>query len=506
MSKALWGLLQHLEYRHLKGDLQTPISSLAYDSRRVLPGALFAALPGLRTDGHLYIEKALSAGAAAVLLQEGKEALLPSQAEVAFSVKTPRLALSAISAEFYDHPSLHLHLTGVTGTNGKSTTLHLINSIHQAAGFPSGAIGTLAYRLKEESRPAPHTTPEAPDLQALLAEMREQKITHVAMEVSSHALAQHRADGCYFRVAVFTNLSRDHLDYHADEEEYLSAKLRLFADPVFFPPEGKRTNVINADDPAAERIAACARGDLLTYGLDSPARVRAADLGFSPTTTEFSLHTPWGKARLAIPLLGRFNLYNALAAASVALAEGVPLELVVSVLEKATAPTGRFQRLPSDDCTVIIDYAHTPDGLEKVLKTAKGFCRGRLFVVFGCGGDRDPGKRPIMGEIAGRLAEVCVITSDNPRREDPQKIIEQILAGVPPENKAKCLVEPDRAKAIRLALGQAQKEDLVLLAGKGHETYQIFADRTVPFDDCEVAREALVEKASGRGLLKSSGK
>ncbi|NIM07030.1 MAG: UDP-N-acetylmuramoyl-L-alanyl-D-glutamate--2,6-diaminopimelate ligase [Armatimonadetes bacterium] len=487
-------LLQGLEYRHLRGDLGTPVEGLAYDSRKVCPGALFACLSGLQTDGHLHIEEALSSGAAAIMVREGKESLLPAQTSAAFAVTDTRMALAKLAAGFYDHPTAHLNLVGVTGTNGKSTTVHLIDLLHRAAGFSSGTIGTLAYRLNDESRPAERTTPEAPDLQALLAEMHGEGITHVAMEVSSHALAQYRADGCLFRIAVFTNLSRDHLDYHVDEEDYFSAKLRLFADSGFLPAQGKRVNIVNADDEAGKRIASSALGDTITYGVDSAAEVRASDLNLSAEGSEFSLDTAWGQARISTPLLGRFNIYNVLAALSVALAQEIPLETAVSVLGKADAPTGRFQRLPSDKCTVVVDYAHTPDGLGKVLKTARDFCRGRLFVVFGCGGDRDQGKRPVMGEMASRLADVCLITSDNPRSEDPEAIISQILSGIPAQYKEKCLVEPDRAQAIRAAISRAGSDDLVLLAGKGHETYQIFADRTIHFDDREVAQEALEEK------------
>jgi UDP-N-acetylmuramoyl-L-alanyl-D-glutamate--2,6-diaminopimelate ligase len=495
VPKALWELIRQIEYRHLRGDLRSPIGGLAYDSRQVRPGNLFACLIGLQTDGHLHIDEALERGAAAIMIQQGKEDLLPERAEVAFATPNTRISLASLAAGFFDNPSLRLSLVGVTGTNGKSTTVHLVNAIHREAGFSSGTIGTLAYGFNDESRPAQRTTPEAPDLQALLAEMREAEITHVAMEVSSHALVQHRADGCRFRVAVFTNLSRDHLDYHVNEEEYFFAKQRLFADTGFLPVKGKRVNVVNTDDPAGEKIASFAVGEVLTYGIDSSCQVRAAEIELSPAGSEFRVESPWGNKRLKIPLLGRFNIYNALAALGAALAEEIPFETAASVLEQTEAPTGRFQRVPSERCAVIVDYAHTPDGLSKVLATARGFCRGRLFVVFGCGGDRDPGKRPIMGEIASQLADVCVITSDNPRSEDPQKIIEQILEGIAAENRGKCLVEPDRAKAIRLAIGKAEKEDLVLLAGKGHETYQIFADRTIHFDDREVAEEALREKA-----------
>jgi UDP-N-acetylmuramoyl-L-alanyl-D-glutamate--2,6-diaminopimelate ligase len=492
--KPLEQLLAQITYQLLRGDPKTAISGLAYDSRRVTGGELFACLPGQKSDGHNYIEEVLKKGAAAIMVQQGREAAAAA-APVAFAVTEPRPALAALAAAFYDSPGAQLQLIGVTGTNGKSTIVHLINQLLRAAGFATGVIGTLAYQLQDEIRPAPHTTPEAPDLQGLLAEMRERGLSHVSMEVSSHALHQYRADGCRFPVTVFTNLSRDHMDYHGNEGEYLGAKMRLFTDPGFSPNTGKRVNVINIDDPAGRRIAAEALGDVFSYGLGVEAQIRAEAVTLTAEYSAFKLQTPWGTVEQKLPLLGKFNIYNALAAAAAGLALGLPLEQVSEVLAKATPPTGRFQQIESPLTRVIIDYAHTPDGLEKVLATAKDFCRGRLLVVFGCGGDRDPGKRPIMGEVASRLADIPIITSDNPRSEAPTKIIGQILAGVPAERRGKCLVEPDRAKAIKLAIAQAGPEDIVVLAGKGHETYQIFADKTIHFDDREVAEAALAEKA-----------
>lgn len=489
--------MAQITHQLLRGDPEITISGLVYDSRRVTGGELFACLPGQRRDGHGYIGEVLKKGAAAIMVQQGREGAAAA-APTAFAVANPRAALAALAAAFYDFPGTQLRLTGVTGTNGKSTIVHLVNQLLRAAGFATGVIGTLAYQLQDELRPASHTTPEAPDLQALLAEMRERGLTHVSMEVSSHALHQFRADGCRFPVTVFTNLSRDHLDYHGEEGEYLAAKLRLFTDPGFLPESGQRVNVINIDDPAGRQIAAGARGEVLSYGLAGEAQVRAEGVRLTAEYSAFKLQTPWGEVAQKLPLLGKFNVYNALAAAAAGLAWSLPLAQVSAVLAEATPPTGRFQQIASPLTKVIIDYAHTPDGLEKVLATAKDFCRGRLLVVFGCGGDRDPGKRPIMGEIAGRLADICVITSDNPRSEDPMKIIEQIIAGVPAALRPRCRIEPDREGAIRLAIEQAGPEDIVVLAGKGHETYQIFADKTIHFDDREVAAAALAEKAQAK--------
>jgi UDP-N-acetylmuramoyl-L-alanyl-D-glutamate--2,6-diaminopimelate ligase len=497
VTKPLEQLLAQIAYQLLRGDPKAEVSGIVCDSRRVTGGELFACLPGQKNDGHNYIAEVLKKGAAAIMVQQGREGAAEA-APLAFSVVEPRLALAALTAAFSDFPGEQLQLIGVTGTNGKSTIVHLINQLLRGAGFTTGVIGTLAYQLQDEIRSAPHTTPEAPDLQALLAEMRERGLTHVSMEVSSHALHQYRADGCRFPVTVFTNLSRDHMDYHGSEAEYLAAKMRLFTDPGFLPKNGPRMNVINIDDPAGRQIVAAAMGEVLSYGLGTEAQVRAEAVTLTAEYSAFQLHTPWGTVEQKLLLLGKFNIYNALAAAAAGLALGLPLAQVSEVLAKANPPTGRFQQINSPLTKVIIDYAHTPDGLKKILATAKDFCRGRLLVVFGCGGDRDPGKRPMMGEISSRLADLAIITSDNPRSEDPIKIIEQILVGIPDERRGKCRVEPDRAKAIKLAIEQAGREDIVVLAGKGHENYQIFADKTIHFDDREVAEEALAEKAQAK--------
>jgi UDP-N-acetylmuramoyl-L-alanyl-D-glutamate--2,6-diaminopimelate ligase len=489
-------VLRQVDFRHLKGDLATPITGVAYDSRQVCAGGVFVALsqPRHPVDGHDYLAAALANGAAALVIQEGKEALLPPGTPIAISVPNPHLALAQIATAFYSDPSAHMTLVGITGTNGKSTTAHLVNLLHKAAGHTAGLIGTIAYELAGEIYPAPNTTPLAPELQALFAKMRDRHITHVAMEVSSHALDQHRADGCRFRIAVFTNLTRDHLDYHGDPAAYLAAKARLFSDASLLPADGERLNIINGDDPAGMELARMALGKTYTYGIATEADIRARYLQLSARHTQLVLETPMGTQELQLGLLGRFNVYNALAAAGAALGEGIPLDQVVAVLREAQPPAGRFQRLASEACTVIVDYAHTPDGLEKVLATAKGFCTGRLIVVFGCGGDRDSGKRPIMGELATRYGDLALVTSDNPRTEDPQTIINHILAGIPEARCGKYRIEPDREKAIHFAIAQANPDDIVLLAGKGHEDYQIIGHEKIHFDDREVALEALKKK------------
>jgi UDP-N-acetylmuramoyl-L-alanyl-D-glutamate--2,6-diaminopimelate ligase len=491
--KTLSCLVANLAVAEVRGPLDIEIQGVAYDSRRVVAGGLFACLPGTRTDGHRYLRDALARGAAAVVIRpDGLAEVPPEASATVLVVDDARLALARIAAAYHDHPSQRLHLAGVTGTNGKTTTSYLIDAIWRAAGRTTGVIGTLAYRIGDQTFDAIHTTPEAPDLQQILADMVSGGVSHAAMEVSSHALAQRRADGCQFRVAVFTNLTRDHLDYHGDAESYLAAKQRLFADPELMPAAGDHVNVINADDPAETRLAAAARGRVITYGIDAQADLRAKHLVVDAAGTRLSVASPWGSGTLSLRLLGRFNAYNALAALAATLWEGIGLDLAASALEHVDPIAGRFQRVGSGRrCTVVVDYAHTPDGLEQALRAAREVARGRVIVVFGCGGDRDPGKRPMMGGIAARLADACVITSDNPRSEQPETIIDQIVAGVEATRRNLCAVEPDRRRAIEAAIAMAAPDDLVLIAGKGHETYQIFADRTIHFDDREVAAEAL---------------
>ena len=491
--KRLSDLFALLPEAVVAGDLGTPIAGLAYDSRRVSPGDLFACLPGERTDGHRFIPEAVAAGAAALLVRQG--AYDPAAATVpAVAAPDTRAALAAIADAFHDYPSRALRLIGITGTNGKTTTSYLIEAILRAQGRRTGVIGTLAYRIGDAIRTATHTTPEAPDLQALLAEMRATGVQEVCLEVSSHALAQRRADHCRFTCAVFTNLSRDHLDYHASLEDYLQAKSRLFFDPAFQPESGVRVNVINADDDAGPRLARQAVGVTITYGMRG-GDVIARDVALSPQSTQFRLQTPEGVSAVNLKLVGAFNVYNALAALAAALALGVDLEAAIRAVEAVDPIAGRFERVEAgQEFAVVVDYSHTPDGLEKALENARQLTRGRLIVVFGCGGDRDTGKRPLMGRLAARLADLCVITSDNPRSEDPGAIIAQILAGAGLSGRRRCRVEADRREAIRLALEEAHAGDLVLIAGKGHETYQVFRDRTIPFDDRQVATELLAER------------
>ena len=490
--KTLADLITARDGLILHGNAAVPLAGIACDSRLVGPGYLFAAVPGTRADGATYIPDALARGAAALLVARGR---VPAGLAVPVVESAAlRADLAWLAAAYHDFPSSRLELVGVTGTKGKTTTTYLVEAVLRAAGYATGVVGTIGYRIGDQELPATHTTPDACLLQELFARMVEAGVTHAAMEVSSHALDQHRVDGTQFRAAVFTNLSRDHLDYHPDFAHYFGAKARLFSDPELGPGGRPRLNVVNVDDEAGRRLLPLCRGEVATFGCSPEAQYRAGEVQLGAAGTSFKLDCPQGRARVSLRLVGAFNVHNALAALAVGVGLGVPLGQVVSALAEVPPVRGRFERVDWP-CGpgVVVDYAHSPDSLEQALASARRLTAGRLIVVFGCGGDRDPGKRPMMGEIGARLADACYVTSDNPRREQPQAIIEQILAGIPPELRGRCQVDPDRARSIRAAITAAGEQDLVLIAGKGHETYQIFADRTIHFDDAEVARQALAE-------------
>ncbi|MCR4420037.1 MAG: UDP-N-acetylmuramoyl-L-alanyl-D-glutamate--2,6-diaminopimelate ligase [Clostridia bacterium] len=490
--KPLSELLSATPVEAAGGDLEVPVSGIYYDSRAVRPGGLFVAVPGFRTDGHRFLADAVARGAAAVVV-ERREAV---PAGVAWAeVASSRRALGELAAAFYGHPAARLRLYGVTGTNGKTTTTHLIRAVLEAGGRTCGLVGTVGAQIGEEQLGAARTTPEASDLQELLARMRDRGLSGAVLEVSSHALELERLRGCAFDVGVFTNLTPDHLDFHRDMGSYLAAKAKLFR---LLDPErsGSQYAVLNADDPASTELAAVTRVPVITYGLQSRAEVRAENLGLDPAGVAFDLHWPGGRCRVRLALTGRFNVYNALAAWVVGWQEGMEPEAVNRALATVRGVPGRFERVEAgQDFTVLVDYAHTPDGLLKVLEAARGLTRGRVILVFGCGGDRDRTKRPQMGAVAARHSDLSVITSDNPRSEDPLAIIEEIRAGYVSVRRDGYRVEPDRYRAIELALGLADRDDVVLIAGKGHETCQIIGDRILPFDDRQVVREIL----SGRG-------
>jgi len=480
------------------GDSAVEITGVSYDSRKVQPGDLFACLPGTKVHGHQYIPDVIVAGAAALLVEDAGVA--PAGVPTVVAADS-REALAWISAAFFGNPADALTLVGVTGTNGKTTIVTLLRDILQAAGHPTGLIGTMAYYVGDTVLKAPNTTPMSRDLQEMLAMMRDAGLTHAVMEVSSHALCQHRVTGCRYAATAFTNLTQDHLDYHGTLEAYREAKLELFSNPRYQPLNGRMISIINADDPSAPIFVERALGPVRQFGLNV-GDYRTADLTLRPDGSDFALIHPHGATPITLQLVGSFNVSNALAALALAIELGVDPATAAAALAGIPPVDGRFQRVPSSGNgtpTVVVDYAHTPDGLEKVLSTAHEIAPGRVVAVFGCGGDRDRTKRPKMAAVTAQWARDIIVTSDNPRSEDPLRIIDDILAGFSPEDRPRVQVEPDRAKAIRLAITGAAPDDLVVLAGKGHEDYQIFADRTIHFDDREEAARVLAELAGATG-------
>lgn len=458
----------------------TPVTGVAYRSDRVRPGDVFFCIPGFAHDGHDFAADAVRRGAVAVVAERE----VPGVAAPVAVVQSARAALARAAARFHGFPSASLDVVGITGTNGKTTSAYLVDSILRADGRTTGLIGTVETRIAGERVASARTTPESADLQEFLARMRAAGVVGVAMEVSSHAIDLHRVDGTHFAVAAFTNLSQDHLDYHHTLAEYWSVKRRLFTELDV------ASRVVNIDDPAGRELAR-ERGDAITFGRDESAAIRAIDEVPGPVSTEFTIAGPWGTERLALPLAGRYNVENALVAAGCASALGIGIEHIAAGLSSAPQVPGRLERIEEGQpFAVFVDYAHTPDSLEKAIVAVRAVTAGRVIVVFGCGGDRDPDKRALMGAAAARHADHVIVTSDNPRSEDPVGIILQIEDGIRGSSTAYD-VEVDRRAAIAAALAAAGPSDTVLIAGKGHEDYQIFSDRTVHFDDREVAREEL---------------
>ena len=483
-------LSRHIEGARVVNGGDAEITGIAYDSRKVRPGNVFVAMQGGSFDGHTYIPRAIEAGAAAIVAEREVEGVPINVPYVI--VPLGRRAMGEIAAPFHGFPSRKMKLVGVTGTSGKTTVTHLIQGIFSAAGVKAGLIGTVGAKIGDETLDTDHTTPESVDLQRLLAYMAKRGVEVVAMEVSSHGLYQGRTIGCEFDCGVFTNIARDHLDFHKTLEAYLDAKLMLFRD---HPTMSRKLfcAVVNADDPAAGKVREASSGCIISFGVDGPADLTASGIEVTDRSVVFTMTHEGRNAPVKIGIGGAFNVYNGLAAAAAALALGLDLETIARGLGTAKGAPGRFESVEcGQDFGVIVDYAHTPDELENVLKTARNLTAGRLIVVFGCGGDRDRGKRPIMGGIGADLADAAVVTSDNPRSEDMNAIIRDILDGIPAQNMPKVTVEPDRRSALDAAIRMARTGDLVVIAGKGHEDYQILRDRTIHFDDREVAREILV--------------
>jgi UDP-N-acetylmuramoyl-L-alanyl-D-glutamate--2,6-diaminopimelate ligase len=457
----------------------TAVSGISHRSDLTRQGDVFFCVPGFRRDGHDFAADAVSRGAVAVVCERALEVPVPT-----LLVPDSRAALARVAARFHGHPSRDLAVVGITGTNGKTTTTYLLDSVLRRAGRRTGVIGTVETRIRDERLCSARTTPESADLQELFARMVSEGVDAVSMEVSSHAIDLHRVDSVRFAVAAFTNLTQDHLDYHHTLEEYWSVKRRLFTDLDV----GER--VIDVDGPYGEQLARSLPG-ACTVGRSPSARVRAQNERPAADGTVFDLVTERGTVAVELPLPGAYNVSNALVAAGCALALGIDLDTVAAGLSEAPQVPGRLERVDEgQDFTVLVDYAHTPDSLAKAIAAVRAVTPGRVITVFGCGGDRDPEKRPLMGAAAGAGSDVVVVTSDNPRSEDPVGIILQIedgLRGADVEHT----VEVDRRSAIAYAIGAARSGDAVLIAGKGHEDYQIFADRTIHFDDREVAREEL---------------
>ena len=467
--------------------LDVSCQGVTHDSRSVRPGCVFVGLRGQKADGAEFAPQAIAAGAAAVV---SERAAAPGSPVPWIVVEDARLTLAWLAAEFFQHPSRQMRVVGITGTNGKTTTSYIVSAIFEAAGVRCGLMGTVKYRIGDREIAAARTTPEAPELQAMLREMVDAGCGACAMEVSSHALSLRRADGIHFAAGVFTNLTRDHLDFHADMEGYFAAKRRLFE---LLPSDAPA--VVNLDDPRGSAMAEAATRTV-TYAVNRTADVTPGPLSFSLGGLQFEVRTPQGSLNVRSSLVGRPNVYNILAAVSTTTALGVPLDAVERGIARLQGVPGRFEQVSSsvDDISVIVDYAHTDDALRNLLEMARPLAARRLITVFGAGGDRDRTKRPLMGMVAARLSDVVVITSDNPRSEDPQRIIDEINLGAQPETRQRdvqVLTVVDRRVAIYKAIKDAAAGDLVLIAGKGHEKYQEIGGRTLPFDDVAVVREAL---------------
>lgn len=477
------------EIAAISGSGEPEINSVAYDSRKVNRGALFFALRGEKEDGNKYVPDALKRGAVAIASEAPPEGAVPVEISLALiQAGAQRRVLAAVAANFLRHPAKGLQLVGVTGTNGKTTTTHLIDSILRASGMRTGLIGTIGSRTPRGKREAINTTPESLDLQQMFAEVRDEGGKAVVMEASSHALAMDRLWGCHFAAAVFTNLTRDHLDYHKTFEEYFAAKRRLFEGTGAGPAE---VGVVNSDDPYGKQLEGVARRTL-TYGLKNGAKIKADKFPMSFSGLEFTAQTPQGKIEVQSRLVGKINVYNILAAIGAGMALGVSGSAIERGLRELESVPGRFERIAAGQpFLVIVDYAHTDDALRNLISTARELCGDkRIITLFGAGGDRDRTKRPLMGEAAGTLSDFVVLTSDNPRSEDPLRIINDVMVGLQ-KTTAKYKVEADREKAIEIAVNEARPGDIVLLAGKGHETYQVLRDGPVEFDDREVARRIL---------------
>lgn len=472
-------IIKDVEVKEVVGNTDANISGIAFNSQDVKAGSVFVCIKGLKADGHDFAQEALDKGAVAVIAEHK----IPDIASNMIIVENSRLALAKISAAFYDYPYKKFKLIGITGTNGKTTSTYLIKSVLEHNGFKVGLIGTNQNMIGTEIIPSHHTTPDSLELMELFDKMAKEGADFVVMEVSSHSLALDRVAACEFYTAAITNVTQDHLDFHKTMERYMEAKAKLF--------KMCKIGLVNNDDVSEKVIKEKADCKIITYGVDAPADIKAENIVMNERGVAFDLCFENKKTPIKLGIPGKFSVYNALTAIGCLLALGLVPEKIAEGLAEAKGVKGRIEVVPiNKDYTVIIDYAHTPDGLLNIIQTIKGFAKGRVVTLFGCGGDRDKTKRPLMGEIAGKLSDFCIVTSDNPRTENPSEIIKDILEGISKTDCEYTVVE-NRFDAIEYALDHARKDDVILLAGKGHETYQILNGRTIVFDEREIVMKLL---------------
>lgn len=474
-------ILNGVDYK-LVNETDIDISNITYDSRKVEPNSIFFCIQGFITDGSLYINQAIENGAKVIVVEN--EINLKYNICIAV-VKNCRHALAIASSNFYNNPSKSLKLIGVTGTNGKTTTTFLIGNILKYYGYKVGIIGTIENRIDEQVLKSTRTTPESLELQTLFAQMLNQNVNHVVMEVSSHSLALNRVDGCKFDIGIFTNLTQDHLDFHKTIDNYREAKAKLF--------KMCKKGILNIDDMSSKYIASVASCDIITFSIDNEALFKAENIKLSSKGVSFDVKIDNEYVDFFLPIPGKFNVYNSLSAIAACYIMGIDVNTIKEGLKNIKLISGRCQTIHSSKgFDIIVDYAHTPDGLKNIITTVKEFAKGKTYTIFGCGGDRDKTKRSIMGEIAGNLSDFCIITSDNPRSENPDKIIMDIEAGIAKTNCSYIKIQ-DRKEAIKYALNIASKDDIIIIAGKGHENYQILKDKTIHFDDVEIVKLLLEE-------------
>lgn len=471
-------LLKDISYDLIMGQPNQEVDSIIYDSRIKTTNGLFIAIKGFSTDGHKYIDVAIENGAKTIVVEDEVE--IKKEGITVIKADNTRTVMARLAVNFYDNPSKKLSLVGVTGTNGKTSITFLLGQLLEAYNKKIGIIGTIENRIGSTILKSQHTTPESADLQKLLATMVDEEVSHCLMEVSSHALALHRVDECAFKVGMFTNLTQDHLDFHKTMDEYAKAKALLF--------NRCEVGILNEDSEYVQVMKENATCKVITYGIDHPADYRASDIHITAQGVTYTLKTDEGTFKVEIPIPGKFTVYNTLAVICAARQLGLSMDFIVEHLKGVKGVPGRVQSFTSPKgYSVLVDYAHTPDGLENVLETIKQFAKGRIITVFGCGGDRDNTKRPLMGEVAAKYSDEVIITSDNPRSEDPFAILDQVEVGVK-RHQVDYIKMEDRKEAIYHALNRAGKDDVVLIAGKGHENYQILKERIIHFDDSEIVR------------------